>query len=44
MKQFKQKKLKNTDFFCKNILSLPCHPYLTRTYFLKIKKLLIERK
>ena len=39
MKKFKFKKLKNTEFFCKNILSIPSHPYLTKTYFLKIKRI-----
>ena len=39
MNKFKYKKLKNTEFICKSILSIPCHPYLSKNYFTKIKKI-----
>jgi len=44
MNKFKYKKLKNTEFVCRNILSIPCHPYLSKNYFAKIKKIFTKKK
>lgn len=33
-------KLPNTEKFCQQILNLPCHPYLTEKYFLRVKKII----
>ena len=41
--KFKYKKLKNTELVCRNIISIPCHPYLSKNYFAKIKKIFTKK-